>query len=675
MHAILGNQVKKSPFLVMASLLVLLMGVFTPVIPSAFAASPSTAPNPLGVQAYTEQATLYGNKMFDIFGSATALSGDGLTAAFSNSNFFDHIPMIFIHNRSTTDAAFTITPTVILTAPSTDNASFGSSLALSNGGLTLLVGQPSGSRVYLYTRPKGSIPFNNTPTVVLNSPDTTASGFGTHVALSGDGLTALVTQLSSTTSNVAGYIYTRTNSNASFGSTPTTTLINPDYASSSGDAYGASLSKDGLTVALSSFGQDNYKGAVYVYTRPDTMSNFSATPVTTIRDPHRSAVEHFGTAVSLSGDGLVLLAGAPSAANGGAAYIYMRGNPKTRFGSTPTTVLLDPTPINSTGYMGHLVYDMFGDNLSLSSDGLTAIVAATQKNNFQGAFYAYTRASHAGSFSSSPVVTVSSPVQYTNPKFPMSGAGFGGTLVVSSDASTVLATAVFAGNSSTKIFQFKGSVATIKAVSSDAQTTAISTTFGTKLSVTVHDGSDKPLAGVAVTFTTPASGASATFSGGEYTYKATTDAQGNATATDLTANAVAGSYKVTAKVAGINTPATFQLTNANIKLVLSVYSGSYQTARPGSTYHTSLTLIVYDTNGKPVPNVEVTFEAPSSSASCTFRNGTNSLVLITDAYGYAEVGTVDANQVIGTYAVTASALGADAPALFLLAIDPNARQW
>ena len=76
-----------------------------------------------------------------------------------------------------------------------------------------------------------------------------------------------------------------------------------------------------------------------------------------------------------------------------------------------------------------------------------------------------------------------------------------------------------------------------------------------------------------------------------------------------------------------------------------------------------------------MPNVEVTFEAPSSSASCTFRNGTNSLVLITDAYGYAEVGTVDANQVIGTYAVTASALGADAPALFLLAIDPNARQW
>jgi hypothetical protein len=472
---------------------------------------------------------------------------------------------------------------------------------------------------------------------------------------------------------VAGYIYTRTDSSASFGPNPTTTLINPSYASSTGDAYGASLSKDGLTVALSSFGQDNYKGAVYIYTRPATTSNFSGTPVTTIKDPHNGAVEDFGTAVSLSGDGLVLLAGAPAAANGGAAYIYMRGSHTAKFGSTPTTVLLDPAPINSTGYMGHLVYDVFGENLGLSSDGLTAIVASTQKNNFQGAFYAYTRASHAGSFSSSPVVTVTSPVQYTNPKFPMSGAGFGKTLVVSSDASTVLATAVFAGNSSTEVLQFKGSAATVKAVSGDAQNTVISTTFGTKLSVTVHDGSNKPLAGVAVTFTTPATGASATFSGGEHTYKATTDAQGNATATDLLANDVAGSYKVTAKVVGINTPATFKVTN--IKLVLSVYLGSYQTARPGSTYHSPLSLNVYDTNGKPVPNVQVIFEAPSSGPSCTFSNGTTRMVLTTDAYGYAGVGLVTANQVTGSYAVTASASGADTPAYFLLAIDPNARQW
>jgi hypothetical protein len=66
--------------------------------------------------------------------------------------------------------------------------------------------------------------------------------------------------------------------------------------------------------------------------------------------------------------------------------------------------------------------------------------------------------------------------------------------------------------------------------------------------------------GATVTFSAPSSGPGGTF-GGSLTASVLTTANGVATAPPLTANGQTGGYAVTASVAGVPTPASFNLTN------------------------------------------------------------------------------------------------------------------
>ena len=107
------------------------------------------------------------------------------------------------------------------------------------------------------------------------------------------------------------------------------------------------------------------------------------------------------------------------------------------------------------------------------------------------------------------------------------------------------------------------------------QSTVVNTAFGTALQATVRDAGSNPVAGVTVTFTAPASGASARF-GGSATATATTNGSGVATAPTLTANGTAGSYTVTATAPGVATPANFNLTN--MAMPVGSWSGSVTTS-------------------------------------------------------------------------------------------------
>ena len=82
--------------------------------------------------------------------------------------------------------------------------------------------------------------------------------------------------------------------------------------------------------------------------------------------------------------------------------------------------------------------------------------------------------------------------------------------------------------------------------------------FTNPLVAIVKDTAGKSLQGATVTFAAPGSGASVTFPGGT---TAITNAQGLASVT-VKANGTAGSFTVTATVAGVATPANFALTSA-----------------------------------------------------------------------------------------------------------------
>jgi hypothetical protein len=103
----------------------------------------------------------------------------------------------------------------------------------------------------------------------------------------------------------------------------------------------------------------------------------------------------------------------------------------------------------------------------------------------------------------------------------------------------------------------------IAATSGTPQTATVSTAFASPLVATVTDDDLNPVSGASVTFTAPAlTLPSGTFANKTNTETDITDANGNATSSTFTADAIIGGpYTVTATVTGVATPATFSLTN------------------------------------------------------------------------------------------------------------------
>ncbi|MDR3426923.1 Ig-like domain-containing protein [Silvimonas sp.] len=211
------------------------------------------------------------------------------------------------------------------------------------------------------------------------------------------------------------------------------------------------------------------------------------------------------------------------------------------------------------------------------------------------------------------------------------------------------------------------SAGTIAATAGTPQSTTVSTAFATPLQATVKDGQNNPVSGVTVTFTAPASGASATFNGAA-TATATTNASGVATAPALTANAQSGSYVIAASAPGANVVASFNLTNnavVGVTTNIAATAGTPQSANTGAAFNTALQVTVTGNGGTPVSGVVVTFTAPASGASATF-SGSATATATTNTSGIATAPQLTANSTAGTFAVSATTPGATTPASFAL---------
>ena len=168
-------------------------------------------------------------------------------------------------------------------------------------------------------------------------------------------------------------------------------------------------------------------------------------------------------------------------------------------------------------------------------------------------------------------------VTFNTPTSGASGTFAGGVNTATTNGSGVATSATFTANAIVGSYTVTASVAgvstpanfaltntgakaaSISTTGGTPQSTTVNTTFASALVATVKDSGGNPVSGVTVTFNTPASGASGTFAGGVNT--ATTNGSGVATSAVFTANAIVGSYTVTASVAGVSTPANFALTN------------------------------------------------------------------------------------------------------------------
>ena len=178
------------------------------------------------------------------------------------------------------------------------------------------------------------------------------------------------------------------------------------------------------------------------------------------------------------------------------------------------------------------------------------------------------------------------------------------------------------------------------------QSASVNTAFTWPLTVQLRGVAGAPQVGETVTFTAPASGASATLASSTVL----TDVNGQVVV-PATANGITGSYTVTA-LAGAYT-ASFTLTNSAAPAAggLAAVSGTPQSAQVGAAFAQPLRVRLLDVNNAPMVGVSVSFVAPASGAAATL----SALTALTDANGEASV-TVTANGTAGSYAVTASVL-------------------
>ena len=147
-------------------------------------------------------------------------------------------------------------------------------------------------------------------------------------------------------------------------------------------------------------------------------------------------------------------------------------------------------------------------------------------------------------------------------------------------------------------------VAALAATAGSGQSATVGTNFAINLAARATDSTGSPVSGAVVTFSAPTSGASGSFIGGSTTAPVTTGSDGVATAPILTANATAGSFQVTAAVAGGPAPAAFSLINnpappPSTPTAVDVADAYVRSDTPGTNYGVAQMLI-----GRTSPEID-----------------------------------------------------------------------
>jgi hypothetical protein len=248
----------------------------------------------------------------DNYGKMVAISGDGSTIAVAAPNHNAGAVYVYRLNQSAWSLEKELTP-----ADGASGDLFGTGMALSDNGNTLIVGSPF-HRVnlgagYVYTR-TGTIWAQTAQLTAANpvAPDT----LGSSVTLNGAGTLAVLGMPFHLIgfNNLEGGAIVFSFNGASWSQTQV--LIGSDSAAF--DTFGsqAALSDDGSTLAIAALGKGSFTGAVYMFQPVSGMfvqqQELSPTVVSA----------YFGQSLALSSDGTLLAVGEPAI---NIAQIYVEG--------------------------------------------------------------------------------------------------------------------------------------------------------------------------------------------------------------------------------------------------------------------------------------------------------------------------------------------------------------
>jgi hypothetical protein len=589
------------------------------------------------------------NTVGDFFGSSVALAGGDVLVGASGFG----LP----------GTAFLYGPDGRLLEPFADptggaNDQFGISVALSESAELVGANGVNGSAGAAYLYPDGA------PMRTFADPNGTANDqFGVSVAMSGSDV--LVGANAVNGSAGAAYLYNT-------DGTLLQTFADPSGIS--GDNFGIAVALSGTDVLVGAYTVKGSSGAAYLYNTDGTLLQTFTDPSGTVNDLFGHSVAVSGTDVLVGGNQVNGVRGAAYLYGIATALSAVNGNNQGAPLATNFSTLSEVQVIDALGNPVSGAHLTFTEADGSGGAGGSFSGATTVTTNSQGIAYGprLTANATAGAFTVTAANgAVSTTFYLTNlpgpatqlavadaPATVIAGQGFSFQVdvedafgnLVNGNHSVVSVTlggpgAFTAGSSSAQaiddVASFYGMAiqktgsytlsftnsslagisvpltvvpaapATITAVSgSTPQNAEAGQPFATALAVVVIDAFGNPVGGVPFTFTTPASGASGSFTGSA---TVTTDVTGTATANSFTANTAVGSYSVFAQAASGDGPAaTFALTNLPGPAAGLVVANNPATVIAGQDF--SFEADIEDAFGNLVPgdqsNVTVTLAGP-----------------------------------------------------------------
>ncbi len=251
----------------------------------------------------------------------------------------------------------------------------GYSVALSSDGNTAIVGgigdDANAGAAWIYTRSVGGTWTAEAKLFGTGAIGSASQGFS--VALSADGNTAIVGGIGDNTFAGAAWVFTRS---GGVWTQQGNKLVGTGAVGNAQQGVSVSLSADGNTAMIGGNRDNNFAGAVWVFTRSGNVWSQQGSKIV-VADAIGNA--RFGISVDLTSDGnTAIIGGHTDNANAGAAWIFTRSD----------TSWTAQTKLTGSGAIGSARY---GRSVSISSDGNTAIVGGYEDNAAMGAVWVYTK--------------------------------------------------------------------------------------------------------------------------------------------------------------------------------------------------------------------------------------------------------------------------------------------
>jgi hypothetical protein len=298
------------------------------------------------------------------FGAAVGMSADGSTIVVGAPDYGVGLAFVF------DDVGGTCTETAELSH--TGGAwgdGFGSSVAISSDGSTVVVGAPENSSpeyrgaAYVYSRDHGNWPQVAELTASDGGED---DFFGGPVVVSGDGSTVVVGAPSKDEYVGAVYVF-----GAGPGGWAQTAEISSPYQGEEAFGSGIAMSSTGGLLAISTPEYDAGQGIVDLYS--DDGGTWTDTGQITVAG--KPDYSYLGATMAISDRGSVLVLGATHLERQGGAYIFVKHD----------GVWLE----RSTLFVPAGPHDYFARAVAVSGDGSAVLIGAPGHDRHSGAVYAY----------------------------------------------------------------------------------------------------------------------------------------------------------------------------------------------------------------------------------------------------------------------------------------------